>query len=108
VNKDRYPDNWNEIASRIKEKAGHRCERCRHPDDTEHGYMLTVHHLDGNKANCEDWNLAALCQRCHLRIQAKVNMFQFWMFQHSDWMKPHVEGMEKALGIKEVTHWTTK
>ncbi|GAH88897.1 unnamed protein product, partial [marine sediment metagenome] len=29
--------------------------------------MLTVHHLDGNKANCEDWNLAALCQRCHLR-----------------------------------------
>ena len=95
-----YPENWPEIARRIKEKADWKCERCGHPDDRENGYMLTVHHLDGNKSNCEDYNLAALCQRCHLRIQAKVNIYQIWMFEHSAWMKPHVEGMEEALGIK--------
>lgn len=33
-------------------------------------------------------NLAALCQRCHFRIQGKVHM----MFDYSEWMKPHVEG----------------
>jgi len=66
-----YPDNWDEIAARVKERAGQKCERCRHPNDQKHGYLLTVHHLNGNKANCADWNLVALCQRCHLRFQNK-------------------------------------
>ena len=34
--------------------------------------VLTVHHLDGDKANIRWWNLVALCQVCHLIIQAKV------------------------------------
>ena len=34
------------------------------------GHVLTVHHLDGDKANCTIGNLVALCQKCHLRIQA--------------------------------------
>lgn len=54
--------------------------------------MLTVHHLDGDKGNCEWWNLAALCQRCHLRIQAKVVMNRIWMFDHSEWFRPYVAG----------------
>jgi hypothetical protein len=41
--------------------------------------------------------LAALCQRCHLTIQGRVNMFQGWLLEHSPWMKPHVEGMERAI-----------
>ena len=32
------------------------------------GHVLTVHHLDMNPSNCEWWNLAALCQQCHLKI----------------------------------------
>jgi len=97
-----YPDNWQEIAMRIKDKADWRCERCGHDNDIKNGYVLTVHHLDMNKGNCEDWNLAALCQRCHLHIQAKVQIYQVWMFEHSDWMKPHVDGMEKSLGIRQL------
>ena len=31
--------------------------------------ILTVHHLDGNPANCSWRNLLACCQRCHLHIQ---------------------------------------
>ena len=90
-----YPEDWPEIAERIKEKAGHRCERCDH--DSTPPYVLTVHHLDNDKGNCQDWNLAALCQRCHLSIQGKVDMFQEWMFRHSSWMQAHVKGRDKAI-----------
>jgi len=54
--------------------------------------ILTVHHLDMDKANCRWWNLAALCQRCHLQIQGKVQMERVWVWEHSDWFKPYVAG----------------
>ena len=92
-----YPKEWPEIAARIKEKAGNKCERCGHFHHYESGHVLTVHHLDGNKSNSADWNLAALCQRCHLHIQGKVFMEQFFMFEHSPWFKPHVEGYTQHL-----------
>lgn len=95
---DGYPPNWEAIATRIKAAAGWRCERCQHPNSVETGHVLTVHHLDGHKANCEDWNLAALCQRCHLHIQHKVKMNQLFfseMITVSPWFKPHLEGFLK-------------
>lgn len=52
----------------------------------------TVHHLDGNKSNCVWWNLLALCQRCHLTIQSRVNPEQPYMLEHSEWFKPYVAG----------------
>lgn len=54
--------------------------------------ILTVHHLDGTKANNEWWNLTALCQRCHLITQGKVVMAREWPWEHSDWFKPYVAG----------------
>jgi hypothetical protein len=51
--------------------------------------ILTVHHLDGNKRNCLWWNLASLCQRCHLTIQKRVVMEQVWPTEHSEWFKIH-------------------
>ena len=67
------------------------------------GYVLTVHHLDGNKANCADWNLAALCQRCHLKIQGRVKMEQLFMLEIlplSSWFQPHYEGFLLSKGVK--------
>ena len=87
-----YPDNWDLIATGIKHEAGWKCVRCHHDHQPQQGYTLTVHHLDMNKANCEWWNLPALCQRCHLRIQAKVKMSQEWLFGHSEWFKPYLAG----------------
>ena len=52
--------------------------------------ILTVHHADGDKANLAWWNLLALCQRCHLEIQAKVVMERVYPHEHSDWFKPYV------------------
>jgi len=92
-----YPDNWAEISEQVRREAHYRCERCAHPNDPGHGYTLTVHHLDGNKSNNQRWNSAALCQRCHLTIQGKVFMAQFYMFGHTDWFKPHAEGYYKSI-----------
>lgn len=96
-----YPPDWPDIARRVKEAAQWKCIRCGHDNDFVSGHVLTVHHLDGDKANCEDWNLAALCQRCHLHVQAKVDMRQEFMFEHSDWLKPFVAGRRAALGASK-------
>jgi len=90
-----YPENWPEIAKRIKDAAQWCCERRNHIHEVETGYVLTVHHLDGDKSNCSDWNLAALCQRCHLRIQGRVKMDQMFFAEILDvaeWFKPHLKG----------------
>ncbi len=68
TNKHLYPTNWDEIANRIKELAGWKCEAC----GAKHGSsprILTVDHLDHSPRNCADDNLMALCQKCHLRRQ---------------------------------------
>lgn len=92
-----YPPNWKQIAKQVKEEACWRCVRCGHPHDPSAGYCLTVHHLDGDKANCRWWNMPALCQRCHLHIQAKVVMRRAWLLPHSEWFKPYVAGYYAAV-----------
>lgn len=92
VDRGEYPDNWEAIAKETKDAAGWRCIRCNHDHEPAAGYCLTVHHLDRDKSNCAWWNLAALCQRCHLKIQGKVVMERVWMFEHSTWFKPYVAG----------------
>lgn len=92
-----YAPNQKEIHEALKKRWNYRCERCGHQDDRATGHVLTVHHLDGNKSNNVDWNLACLCQRCHLAVQGKVFLPQFYMFEHSDWFKPHIEGYYKGI-----------
>lgn len=105
-----YPANWSQIAERIKRKNGYRCEKCGHKDDRDNGFLLGVHHLDRNPGNNEGYNLASLCQRCHLRLEGYAirlekrgtNIFEdswdayfaglgIWP-EHSKWFKPHWEG----------------
>lgn len=54
--------------------------------------ILTVHHLNLDKANCRWWNLASLCQRCHLTIQGRVQLHRVWPWPHSEWFKPYAAG----------------
>ena len=95
--KGEYPEDWPEISLAVKQKANWHCERCLAVNDPEAGRTLTVHHLDNDKSNIQDWNLAALCQKCHLHIQGKVTLAQFFMFDHTGWMKPYVEGYYRSL-----------
>lgn len=55
--------------------------------------VLTVAHLDDDKANARWWNLAALCQVCHLVTQSRIEMDRPWvMTAHSAWFRPYVAG----------------
>lgn len=56
------------------------------------GLNYGVHHFDGDKGNCRWWNLMALCNSCHLTIQARVVPERQWLFEHSEWMRPYVGG----------------
>lgn len=94
-----YPDNWKEIANKVKEDAGWCCIRCGIPDQKRH--RLTCHHLDMDPSNCEWFNIPALCQQCHLHIQAKVIMERVWILPHSEWFKPYYLGWvaQTVLGV---------
>lgn len=81
--KTRYPPDWPVVSLRIRTKrAGGRCEctgecrtghtdRCPAVNDRPHPHtgsrvVLTVAHLDHTPENCDEANLRAMCQRCHL------------------------------------------
>ena len=105
-----YPADWPAIARAVKEAAQWRCIRCHHPDPRDYRprgrhpcdvhcchapgkqRILTVHHLDGDKANVRWWNLLALCQACHLTVQARVLPTRPYLFPHSVWFVPYVCG----------------
>lgn len=88
-----YPPDWTKLAAAVKDDADWCCVRCGHPHDTPSGYTLTVHHLDMNPGNRQWWNLIPLCQRCHLSIQARVDLARPWvMAPHSEWFRPYVAG----------------
>lgn len=67
-------------------------EQCTHDPEIRDHRILTVHHLDGVKPNLAWWNLAALCQRCHLVIQGRVDMWQTYAHPHTPWFYPYVAG----------------
>ena len=71
-----YGKDWKMISAIIRLRSGNECEIC----DARNGYphpktgskvVLTVHHLDFNAANREDWNLIAVCQRCNNRLDVR-------------------------------------
>jgi hypothetical protein len=81
-NAARYPSDWPEISLRIRKRADYRCEGspaypdCRAENRQPHpvtGSMvvLTVAHLNHTPEDCDDGNLMAWCQRCHLTYDAK-------------------------------------
>lgn len=56
------------------------------------GLNYGVHHFDGDKSNNRWWNLMALCNSCHLKIQSSVIPERSWLFEHSAWAKPYIGG----------------
>jgi len=104
-----YPAHWPILADAVERAAGNRCIRCGHqkgdgfvrraPCDARCTHkrdgkmrVLTVHHLNGDKANDHWWNLLALCQVCHLVVQGRVIPERPWLFEHTEWFKVYVAG----------------
>ncbi|QQF52439.1 HNH endonuclease [Campylobacter fetus subsp. venerealis] len=59
-----YPDKWNEISKKMKEKANYRCQQCGKNCKNDIANLHT-HHINGDKSNCNPSNLKVLCAKCH-------------------------------------------
>ena len=128
-----YPENWPQVSEDVKDRAGWRCVRCGHKHSTlknpepcdEHcdltkhpetyelfpkqrQRVLTVHHMDGRVNNLAHWNLAALCQVCHLIIQGvtqcRLDIFYYRedFIESEAWIKPFVKGWIENDGISTI------
>ena len=68
-----YHPKWKLISRLVRfKRAGNKCEWCGADNYQPHPVtgsrvVLTVAHIDHNKDNNRFDNLAALCQRCHLK-----------------------------------------
>ena len=71
-----YPDNWDVLRATVLNHAHHQCQMCGarnhdvHPE-TGSRVVLTIAHFDHDVTHNDKTNLAALCQRCHLRHDAR-------------------------------------
>ena len=81
--KARYPADWKQISLRIRARAEGQCEcvgecglhagrRCEERNGEVAKFargkvVLTTAHLDHAPERCDDENLRAMCQKCHLR-----------------------------------------
>lgn len=91
-----YPENWEKISDIIIEKAGYKCELCGIPNhDVRNGaeVVLTVHHINHDPTDNRRVNLIALCQRCHLRLDAP------WR------RKSNIGNLFKSRGNDEKNQW---
>lgn len=61
-----YAFEWTaELRAAIRERDGGACQSCGGPPRRK---SLDVHHLDGDKRNCEPGNLVSLCHPCHQKL----------------------------------------
>jgi len=52
------------------------------PECSKHG--LSVHHIDYNKQNCDDFNLITLCKSCHSKTGFNR---EYWIEYFNDIME---------------------
>lgn len=75
----KYARNWKEIAKQTILNAENRWELCRAENGKRHWLagskvVVTVDHVDGDKRINSKYNLIALCQRCHLRLDLELHI----------------------------------
>lgn len=100
ANAARYPVDWPAISLRIKERAGWRCEcvgecgrgthegRCPNVHrqsayGTSSLVILTTAHLDHTPEHCDDANLKAMCNGCHLHYDREHHAQSSWRTRHA-------------------------
>jgi 5-methylcytosine-specific restriction endonuclease McrA len=71
----KYPKNWKQIREKIMARAENRCELCNAKNYELHWktgskVVLTIHHINFNPQDNRTNNLLALCQRCHIKLDA--------------------------------------
>lgn len=85
IDPKRYPKNWNQIATSVKEAAGWRCQHCQRlclrsgekPSSLTRSEWtkatLSVHHANFTPEDNQPENLITLCTPCHLALHSRAN-----------------------------------
>lgn len=64
-----YPLNFsNKLKSNIRERDNFKCKKCNISEikhKRKYGSKLTIHHIDYNKENCQEYNLVTVCKECN-------------------------------------------
>jgi 5-methylcytosine-specific restriction endonuclease McrA len=81
----RYPDNWTDLALKVKEAAGWKCQYCgkkcyepgKKPKELTRSEwtvnILQVHHRNHRPEDNRKENLIATCTSCHLAMHRRRN-----------------------------------
>jgi 5-methylcytosine-specific restriction endonuclease McrA len=70
-----YPKNWQELRKKVLIRANNACELCPAVNYQKHWktgskVILTIHHINFDITDSRMCNLIALCQRCHIKLDA--------------------------------------
>lgn len=82
IYRQRYPENWSDIALAVKESSGWRCRhcgrQCLRPGETKNltrsewtAATLCVHHANFTPEDNRPENLIPLCTPCHLALHTR-------------------------------------
>ena len=79
VSNNPYPITWTErLRRKIRKRDAYLCMMCgRHQDEFNRSH--DVHHIDGDKDNCDKENLITLCRRHHGIVEHGGKKYTFWM-----------------------------
>ena len=63
-----YSEEWTEaLKERIRDRDNRQCQLC-FKQEHELSRKLHIHHIDGDKQNCDEDNLISFCINCHMKI----------------------------------------
>ncbi len=73
VSQNPYPEEFDRyLKQEIRSRDGHQCQCCH--ENVYRSKRGHVHHIDGNKQNCEKTNLILVCATCHNAIHGRNNI----------------------------------
>ena len=106
MKRELYPDNWEELSRKIRNRSGGQCEcegfcglhrgrRCeeknKEPAKWAKGTVcLTVAHLTHNPQDSREEYLKAMCNRCHLRYDTLLHKEARMKRQMGDMFEPSI------------------
>jgi 5-methylcytosine-specific restriction endonuclease McrA len=75
----KYSPMWTVIRAKIISRAENRCELCNAENYKPHWktgskVVLTIHHINYDTADDSNYNLIALCQRCHNKLDMPLRV----------------------------------
>ena len=69
----------NKLKEKIRKRDNYQCKNCNITEE-EHimvvGCVLSIHHIDYDKMNCEEDNLISLCNQCNTRANFNRNYWK--------------------------------